>query len=300
MTFRGSPHLVPDSIVAACRERALQGFFPLPLLLRLRPVLFRCGTMAGLTTSLPHVVWAGHRPCLRQSSVLADRERAVLRPDAVGAGSMPRWVFCAAVVCHCVLLWARRLCHPQPAHRPVVAAVGSLRPGCLVGGGGSSPPLPCPSSLGPSSLALVPPGVLYLRGNFAIPGVSVLCGNSTPLPTLWQDPVGFPPLWRPCGPPPRFPLQGTRGPLQRPRAPHRRPILQRFHCPYCPAGPPLAPFAMALPHGSPALPPCKRPQRGLSRCCPRWPALPHVALPRRFLACPTALPSASPFPPNHG
>ena len=50
-----------------------------------------------------------------------------------------------------------------------------------------------------------------------------------------------------------------------------------------------------MPHGGPALPPRQKPRRGFSWCRLRRPALPHIARPHRFLACPTPPLSMSPF-----
>ena len=49
-------------------------------------------------------------------------------------------------------------------------------------------------------------------------------------------------------------------------------------------------FVLASPHGSPALLPSRRTRRRISRCRPRWPSHPFLALPRRYLACPMTLP----------
>ena len=51
-------------------------------------------------------------------------------------------------------------------------------------------------------------------------------------------------------------------------------------------------LAPASPHGGPALPPCWRLRRWLSRCCSNRPSFPPVLLPRRFLVCPMTTLSA--------
>ena len=229
--------------------------------------------MSGLATGVPCADLVDRCTCRHKYAVLAARECAMLGPGVVGDGGMPRLVLCAAVVCHCALLWARRRRHPRPAHCPVFAAVGSLRPGCSGGRGNVSPPHPCPSSLGPPSVAVVTPGFFSPRLNSAPPGVLAPCGDSTLRPLRGRTPVGFLPLWRPCGPPPRPPLWGTRGPLRRPHVPRRCPTLPRFCRLYFPACLRFSPFATALPHGGPALPPCRRPRRGIYQCCPRRPII---------------------------
>ena len=120
-------------------------------------------------------------------------------------------------------------------------------------GWGVCPPRPCPSSLGSLTPAVVSPGFLSPCGNSVTTGLLLPCSNSTPPPTPWQDPRGFLPLWRPRGPPPCPPLWGTRGPLRRPRGPRCRPALPRFRRPYFPTCFLLSPFALASPHGNPAL-----------------------------------------------
>ena len=135
------------------------------------------------------------------------------------------------------------------------------------------------------------------RGNSATPGVSVPCGDSTPCPLPGGAPMGFPPLRRSHRPPHFPPLQGTRGPLRRPRGPHRGPALPRIFRPSFTAGLRTSPCSPASPHGGPALPPCWRPRRRISCCFPLRPLRPQVALPCHCPASPTSSPSASLFLP---
>ena len=91
---------------------------------------------------------------------------------------------------------------------------------------------PCPFSLGPTSVAVLPPWFFPPQG---------LLGHSGGVGALWRlnssahtvpPPQGFPLLRRPRSPPPRPPLQGTRGPLRRPRGPRLRLALLGFCHPY--------------------------------------------------------------------
>ena len=52
------------------------------------------------------------------------------------------------------------------------------------------------------------------------------------------------------------------------------------------------PPCLDSPHGGTAFLPCRRPPRRICWRCSRWPALPPVVLPRRFIALPMAKPSA--------
>ena len=105
-------------------------------------------------------------------------------------------------------------------------------------------------------------------------------------------PQGFPPLRRPCSPPPPPPLRGTSGPLRRPCGPRCFPALPRLRLPHFPASLHFFLLAPASPHGGPAFLPHRRLRKGLSWCHSCQTALPPVILPRRFLACPMATPSA--------
>ena len=134
------------------------------------------------------------------------------------------------------------------------------------------------------------------RGSSATLGVSVTCGNSTPPPTPWQDPMGFLPLRRTRGTPPRPPLQGTHGLLRRPCVPCCCPAVPRFHLPVFPTCLRTSPFVSASPHGGPTLSPRWRLRRGLSLFLPLSPSLPQVDFPRHFLVFSKLLPSVSLFP----
>ena len=120
----------------------------------------------------------------------------------------------------------------------------------------SSPPRPHMSSLG----ALTPAVVTWV----VTLGVSLACATRLPRPLPDRNPVGFPPLRRPHGPPPRPPLRGTRGTLERPFGPCRHPALPRFCQTYFPACLRFSPFAPASLHGGPALLPRRSLQRDIS------------------------------------
>ena len=178
----------------------------------------------------------------------------MLGPGVVGDGGMARLVLCAAVVCHCALLWAWRRRHPRPAHCPVFAAVGSLRPGCSGGRGNFSPPHPCPSSLGPPSVAVVTPGFLSPRLNSAPPGVLAPCGDSTLRPLRGRTPVGFFATLEALRPPSSSPTMGdswaTMDASRPPSLPHTTevlpPIFSRLP-PFLPLCDGLAPWRTCAP-----------------------------------------------------
>ena len=112
-----------------------------------------------------------------------------------------------------------------------------------------------------------------------------------PLPLPGSNPVGFPPLQRPHGPPPHPPLPRTCGPLWRPRIPPRRPTLLRTRQPGFPAGQRSSPLALASPHGATMLPPRRRLWRWPSQYRPHQPPRLMISLPCR---CPVStLPSTS-------
>ena len=116
---------------------------------------------------------------------------------------------------------------PPPAPRASVARVL---------GGFLSPSHPGLSSPGTPSPSVVTTEVSSPRGNSATQWVSMPCGDSTPPPTPWRYPLGFPPLHRPCGPPPRPPFPRTREPLQRPRdPPNCRPLPRTRQTDFPPA-----------------------------------------------------------------
>ena len=137
-------------------------------------------------------------------------------------------------------LCARRLCRPLLAHWPAFAAVSSLRPGCS-GGGLFFVPSPPPSVLPWSTLGCCGPSRgFFLQGHLGHSGgAGALCRIDSPAHSVVAPPRVFPPLRRPCGPPPRPPLQGTCVPLWRPRGPCCRPALPRFCRPYFSAGLPF-------------------------------------------------------------
>ena len=212
--------------------------------------------MAGLATGVPCVGLVDRRTCRHQYVVLMARECAVLGPGAVGDGGMHRLVICAAIVCCCALLWARRRRHPRPAHCPVFAAVGSLRPGCSGGGGNvfPSPPLSVfPwSALGrcDHSGGFVPPGQLCPSG-----GVGALWRLES-LPTTWQDPCGFSATLEALLPPSSSPTMGdswaTPEALRPPSLPHTPEVLPLIFSrlppflPLCSGLAPWRPYAPAL------------------------------------------------------
>ena len=169
-------------------------------------------------------------------------------------------------------------------------------PVARVVGGGVSPPRPRPSSLGALAPLVVPLGVSSPGETQSLRGCCCLVATRLPCPLPGGTPVGFLSLRRPRGLPPCLSLWGTCGPLRRPHGPRCCPTLPRCCRPDFSACLLVSPFVPALPHGGPAFPPRWRPQGGISRFRPRWPALPHVAAPRLFLVCPTPLPSVSTFP----
>ena len=183
-----------------------------------------------------------------------------------------------------------RLSPPPPAPCTPVA---------WVVGGFSSPPCPCPSSLGSPLPVVVAPGVLSPRGNSATPGVSVPCGDSTPPPTPWRYPREFSTTPEASRPPSYSPTPGdswaTLEALWTPSSPCTPEDLpDRF-----PSGLQTPPFAPAVPHDGPPLPPSWQPRRRLSQCQPLRPSRHPNNCPRRFPASP--LPSLSavrrPIPP---
>ena len=190
-------------------------------------------------------------------------------------------------------LWAQRCCHPWPTHPLAATAAGSLRLICLGGGEGFVPP---PSPVRPplelphsrwSLWGFHPPRATLPLWECWFPVATQIL---LPLPggTL----VGFPPLQRPRALPPCPPLRRNCGPFQRTRSPRCCPALPNIHRPGFPAGLSTSPFAPASPHGSPPLPTRRRPQRRLSRCCPRRPSRLPNACPRRFLVSPLPSPPA--------
>ena len=104
---------------------------------------------------------------------------------------MPGWGPCTSIARRHVPLWARRRCHPRPAHLLVGAAAGSLRPGCSVGGGVFVLSLPLSVLHRYSLICGGHSGGFVPRGNSSTPGVLVPCGNSTPPSTPWRYPNGF-------------------------------------------------------------------------------------------------------------
>ena len=115
----------------------------------------------------------------------------------------------------------------------------------------SSPPCPvCPPLVRPL-LWLSLQGFCSPWATQFLWGCRCTVATRLPHPLSGWSPVGFPPLWRPCGSPPRPPLCGTCGPLQRLRGPCRCPALLRFAgLNFLPAsGPPLLrqPRPMAAP-----------------------------------------------------
>ena len=107
--------------------------------------------------------------------------------------------------------------------------------------------------------------------------------NRPPPPLLGGPSWGFPPLWRPCGPPPPIPLRGDWGPLWRPCGPQSFPPPPRgLHTPNL-GGLPFSQRFLFAPHGGSASPPSAVPEVTFPPPLPL--ALAPTLSPRAPLSC---------------